>query len=193
MGKKQKNANVNKEDSVDKAKVIQPIREAIKVGDLKRVKKLIGTDDDVLFIETTFGSWLHVAASKGKIDIVKWLLDCGLDINAIGGILKASPLKEAASDGHVDVVEYLLSCGAEIDVSDPNRNPLFGAIYGGHADVARVLIDHGIDVTVRYSGDNMQGMDALAFAVERGQTEIIKLIMQWIRYSSTPFNPEDQC
>ncbi len=76
----------------------------------------------------------------------------------------------------MDVVRVLLELGAKFDVSEPERNPLFGAIYGGHAQVAKLLIDSGIDTTVKYSGKNMTNMDALAFARQFGRAEIVQLL-----------------
>src|SRR5262245_14761134 len=65
-----------------------------------------------------------------------------------------------------------------MDVSEPVRNPLFGAIYGGHTDVARLLIDSGIDTNIKYNGKNMKEMDALAFAREWGRTDIADLLVK---------------
>lgn len=65
-----------------------------------------------------------------------------------------------------------------MDVSDPERNPLFGAIYGGHIEIVRLLIDQGIDTHVKYTGKSMKNMDALAFARERGQMDIAALLAE---------------
>ncbi len=65
-----------------------------------------------------------------------------------------------------------------MDVSEPERNPLFGAIYGGHTDVAKFLINSGIDTQVKYTGPNMKNMDALAFVNEWGRTEIADLLTE---------------
>jgi uncharacterized protein len=92
------------------------------------------------------------------------------------GVFEGGPLNEAATAGHVDIAKYLLSCGAELDVSDPRSNPLFGAIMSGNLEIVKLLIENGIDTQVKYSGESMQNMDALAFAVERGQTEIAALL-----------------
>ncbi len=69
-----------------------------------------------------------------------------------------------------------MSCGAELDISDPIRNALFGAISNGYPDIAELLIESGIDVSVKYTGESMKAMDALAFARKQGQTEIVKLL-----------------
>ncbi|WP_218276388.1 ankyrin repeat domain-containing protein, partial [Pseudomonas sp. FW305-BF6] len=70
----------------------------------------------------------------------------------------------------------LLSIGVEMDVSDPIRNPLFGAISNGQVEVAKRLIENGINIKVKYSGESMKEMDALAFAKEQGQREIVELL-----------------
>jgi len=55
-----------------------------------------------------------------------------------------------------------------LDTSEPQRNPLFAAIYGGHLAVAQLLVERGIDTSVKYNGDSMKGMDAYEFALEGG-------------------------
>ncbi len=87
-----------------------------------------------------------------------------------------TPFSCAASNGHVEIVRSLLDVGAELDVSKPERNPLFGAIYGGHLEIVKLLVERGIDYRVSYTGQSMKNMDALAFALERGQREIARYL-----------------
>ncbi|MGV2488125.1 UNVERIFIED_CONTAM: ankyrin repeat domain-containing protein, partial [Bacillus mycoides] len=47
------------------------------------------------------------------------------------------------------IVEYLFDNGVILDVSDPNRNSLFSAIYDRHLNIVK----NGIDITVKYTGD----------------------------------------
>jgi ankyrin repeat protein len=152
--------------------IAKQIRAAVKNGDVDLVTRLIGSSKERLHQMTPFGTWLHVAADSGKIEVVKRLLALGADINAKGGTFNGAAINRAASEGHIDVVKYLLEAGAELDVSEPERNPLFGAIYGGHLDIVKLLLEKGINSHVRYTGESMKDMDALAFARERGQSEI---------------------
>jgi ankyrin repeat protein len=161
---------------MDETKRNKEIRTAIKDGDLERLKVLVGCDKAALEVMTVFGTWLHVAAAHGQLEIVKYLVSIGADVNRKGGILGGGPLNEAASKGDLEIVKFLICSGAKLDVSEPNWNPLFGAIYGGHTDVARHLIGAGIDTSVRYNGENMKNMDALAFAKEWGRTDIAMLL-----------------
>ncbi|MFF2875008.1 suppressor of fused domain protein [Gottfriedia sp. NPDC057991] len=161
---------------MDSKQIGKEIRTAIKNGDDERVFELIGSNNEILNMMTPFGTWLHVAASKGELNIVKKLIDIGIDVNKLGGIFGGGALNAAASAGHIEIVEYLLSCGADMDVSEPVRNPLFGAISNGHADVAKLLIESGIDTSVKYTGEIMKDTDAFKFAREQGEFEILKLL-----------------
>ena len=156
--------------------VHKDIRTAIKDGNVEKVAALLDSDKDLLNVMTPFGTWLHVAASFGQFDIIKRLLELGADLNACGGTAGGGPLHRAASDGHLEVVRYLLGQGANLDVSEPERNPLFGAIHGGHREIVTALIDAGIDTSVRYTGESMKDMDAFAFAHERGELDIEHLL-----------------
>lgn len=163
---------------MDDRQVALEIRTAIKEGDRKKVSALLDADRRRLTIMTPFGTWLHVAAAHGKLDIVKLLVARGANVNANGGIAGGAPLSLAASKGYDDIVRFLLSHGANLDITEPERNPLFSAIYGGHLATAKLLVEMGIDIHKRYTGKSMKDMDALAFAKERGQTEIAKFLRE---------------
>lgn len=152
------------------------IRKAIKSGDVEQVRSLLSSNEGALEMNTPFGPWLHVAASFGQLEVVKLLLEMDADIHAVGGVFNGTALNCAASDGNYEVVEFLLDRGAEMDVSAPERNPLFGAIIDDYAAVAKLLIDRGIDTTVKYTGESMRDMDALAFAEEQGAAKCVKLL-----------------
>ena len=152
------------------------MRIAIRRGDVDRISSLINTHPEYTNLMTPFGTWLHVASRVGNLDVVKHLVDLGIDVNKAGGTFETGPLKTAVSFGHIKVVEYLLSNGAKEDLSEPFRNPLFSAIYNGRYDIAELLVDHGIDTTVRYTGENMRNMDALKYAIELEQFEIADLL-----------------
>lgn len=163
---------------MDKKFIARQLFSAIREGNLKKVKHLINEDNDLVEMETPLGSWLQVAAGAGKLDIIKFLVSQGADVNKFGGVSNDGALNIAASDGYVDICEYLLEKGAILDTEEPERNPLFSAIHGGHTEIAKLLIDAGIDTKVKYTGENMKNMDALAYAREWGRNEIIELLQQ---------------
>lgn len=152
------------------------IREAIRAGDAAEVERLLHAHPAILNHQSVFGSWLHVAAGMGSLEVVKLLLRLGADVNLQGGIDGGNPLHLAASEGRIEVVKHLLSVGAEMDLREPMWNPLFGAIHGGHTSVVQLLIDSGIDVSVKYSGTQMRDMDALAYARAGGRSDIALML-----------------
>ena len=163
---------------MDKKSSNKAIRNAIKLGDIIGVKKLIGSDTEVLNTMTAFGTWLHVAAKNGQLEIVQYLIQKGIDIDVKGGTFDASALNLAAGSGYIEIVKYLIEAGAELDATLAKRNPLFGAIYGGHKEVVEFLVEKGIDITIRYTGENIKNMNAYEYAREFGQTEIAEYLKQ---------------
>lgn len=163
---------------MDKKSSNKAIRNAIKLGDIIGVKKLIGSDTEVLNTITAFGTWLHVVAKNGQLEIVQYLIQKGIDIDVKGGTFDASALNLAAGSGYIEIVKYLIEAGAELDATLAKRNPLFGAIYGGHKEVVEFLVEKGIDITIRYTGENIKNMNAYEYAREFGQTEIAEYLKQ---------------
>lgn len=158
--------------------ITKALREAVKSGDVQQVCSIIGDSPDRLHQMTPFGTWLHIAAKSGKFEVLQALIGMGADINAKGGTLGGAAINLAANGGHLKVVQALVEAGAEFDVSEPERNPLFGAITGGHIEVVKFLINCKIDHSVRYTGRSMKNMDAEAFARERGQTAIADFLLE---------------
>ncbi|AZK48559.1 ankyrin repeat domain-containing protein [Paenibacillus lentus] len=163
---------------MDKIQIAKDIRGAIKSVQLDTVKSLLEKNPEMLEWMTPFGTWLHIASAQGHLEIVEYLVDAGIDINAQGGTFSTNALERATAKGHLDIVKYLINHNIEIDISEPERNPLFSAIYGGHFEIVKLLVENNIDITIKYSGDNMKDMDAYAFAIERGETEIANYLKQ---------------
>lgn len=156
--------------------VLQVARETINKGDLAAFKAYIEAKPGRLHTVTPFGTWLHLAMMRGQPEIAKYLIDAGLDVNKNSGISDSNAADFAASSGDLEMLKYVHAKGAIFDTSEPTRNPLFSAIHGGHKHVVKWLLESGIDYTVKYTGETMTNMDAIAFAMERGQTAIAKMI-----------------
>ncbi|WP_137791331.1 ankyrin repeat domain-containing protein [Bacillus sp. E(2018)] len=161
---------------MDKNQLAKGIRLAVKNGELDTLKDLLQKETDMLTWMTPFGTWLHVAAAHGHLEIVKHLIKVGLDINAQGGTFSTNALERAAAKGHLEIADYLISQKIEMDTTEPDRNPLFAAIYGGHLDIVKLLVRNSIDLSINYSSETMEDMNAYSFAIERGQTEIAEYL-----------------
>lgn len=151
---------------------VRQMNKAIEDNDVNFLQNEFSRDPTLVKLNTPLGSLLHLAAADANFSMIKFLIQSGVDVNAVGGTFECGALKIAATECSKDAVKYLLESGALLDTSAPERNPLFGAIYGSNLEVAKLLVEHGIDFRVSYTGKYMNEMDAVNFADERGVTDI---------------------
>lgn len=119
---------------------------------------------------------LHAAASRGKADIVAYLLDAGVAADAVdqGGM---TPLQHACIDGHLAVVEVLLQHpGTAKDYFLPARTPslLYLAAFQGHQSVVDYLLGAGMSSNQK---DERTGRTALMAAADRGRVDIMQVLL----------------
>ncbi|QOD37972.1 ankyrin repeat domain-containing protein [Candidatus Wolbachia massiliensis] len=118
---------------------------------------------------------LHSAAAIGRVEIVKFFLEKGADVNTkvLHGV---TPLRVAAGNGHTETVNALL----KVKGIDVNKTDHFGctalhwAAQNGHTEVVRVLLAvEGIDINATDSG----GRTALHVAAQKGHTEVVRVLL----------------
>jgi len=136
----------------------------------------IGAKEPSYDIETP----LTHASMYGELELVRFLLDSGAEVNKVGGYGR-TPLHFAAtpsshwSNDFPEIVKVLLEHGADPNIAHHGGdNPLMEAIWGEEFDIniAKMLIDHGTDLEFEdsYSGT------ALSRAAEKGMMDVVKLI-----------------
>ena len=112
-----------------------------------------------------------LAAWRGHLEAVKWLVERGARINAPAR--QWSPLHYAAFAGQREVADYLMEQGANINALSTNGSSvLMMAIYEGREDMARLLIEKGADRAPR----NDWGDGALEWAMRYNQLGIARMI-----------------
>ncbi len=158
--------------------ILAELYSAIANSEIKLVKSILQNTPSLLDVETPIGSWLHVAARGGNLEIVKYLIELGLDINnsSMDKMSGNMPIKDAAAKGHIEIAKYLLENGAKLDISEPEKNPLYSAIRIGRLDIAKLLVENGIDATVDYGTKN-----AISFAEEYGRVEMVEYLKGLIK------------
>lgn len=79
---------------------------------------------------------LSNASKNGHLDIVKYLVSNGVEINFANN----TPLRSAVKNGHLDVVKYLISVGADATVTNfLNQTLIEIASIKGHQDIVDYL------------------------------------------------------
>jgi serine/threonine-protein phosphatase 6 regulatory ankyrin repeat subunit B len=84
------------------------------------------------------------AASSGKIDIAKILLDVEADVNAKNK-RRSTALIIAAWHGRVNMVEALINAGADVSVKNKDGNTAFkiATEMNDQKEIARMLVEAG--------------------------------------------------
>ncbi|CAL5092594.1 unnamed protein product [Urochloa decumbens] len=86
-----------------------------------------------------------IAATGGKVSVLRYLLDHGVD-PATRDATGATLLHIAAENGHEEAVRLLLSRGVDVDpISNRHITPLHMAAWKGHDQALKVLLEHGAD------------------------------------------------
>lgn len=90
--------------------------DALTEGKLKVVEKLVNAEPKIVN-EKIFGwSPLQMAANKGYIDTVKFLLSKGGDINYVHPVAQHSAFMLAAFSGQEEMMKFLAKNGADVNV-----------------------------------------------------------------------------
>ncbi|UCE40399.1 MAG: ankyrin repeat domain-containing protein [Candidatus Aminicenantes bacterium] len=113
-------------------------------GDLETVKRWIEENPELVNSRNSNGRFpLEMAAQTGQIEIVKYLLEKGADVNLNRG--GATALHMAALyGGKTELITLLLEAGADINAKTGDGvTPLNLAVIGKQKDIAELLLDKG--------------------------------------------------
>ncbi|HUU20211.1 MAG TPA: ankyrin repeat domain-containing protein [Sedimentisphaerales bacterium] len=129
------------------------IHHAAYEGDFKKVKEIIDKDPNQINVQDVQGfTPLHLASSKGHIEIVEFLLNHGADTE-LEIFNRDTPLMVAARyarHGQYETIKTLLEHGAKVNHKDKHGRAALhdAAMYSGK-EVINLLISYGADVNAR--------------------------------------------
>ena len=155
-------------------------------GDLAKIKQLVeqqGVDVNAQY-SSTGGTALMYASLRGHLEIVKYLISKGADVNAKNDD-GWTALMYASLRGHLEIVKYLISKGADINAKNDNGLTALMAASGdkGKLEIIKALVEgKGGLLSVFSKGADVNAQDdngetALMRACANGKLEIVKYLI----------------
>ncbi|XP_046551350.1 ankyrin repeat and KH domain-containing protein 1-like [Haliotis rubra] len=182
-----------------------PIHYGSEQGQLAVVTSLVEDHNtDVMCVDKVNDSPMFLASRKGQLEIVKYLVERGADVNFGGRI---PPLVIAVVRHQLHICDYLIKHGADVNIEDRyGRSPLRAAARKGYVDIAHTLVEAGASINVKCTdqqspfmagsqfghlsvmkfleshGANVNAIDkkrdtALHLAVREGHYEIVRYLL----------------
>jgi len=120
------------------------------------------------------GTLLHVASSRGHLNVVSLLLDHGADINMTNNRQRTA-LCAAYVGRHLEVMRLLLDRGAAADIQYDSFGLLtHDASYHGRVEVLRLLLQHNADVDATSTRDRTP----LHWAAQCGYANVAQVLLE---------------
>jgi len=151
--------------------------EAVEKDDIEQLKLLISKVADVNSVKDPNGmTLLHQAVRYGHMDIVKFLMNKGADVNVMDEhTYTKTPLGWAAVRGRAAVAELLIANGADVNVrGNYGHTPLWLAAAYGHPDVVELLFSKGANIE---AADHWH-RTPLYRAVQVNHPKMVKLLLE---------------
>ncbi|GEM_PF-2795672 len=118
---------------------------------------------------------LYKSIEQGDSDMLKALVDKGMDVSGNTGIFDKTPLHWAAFYKQEAMVEYLLERGALLEVRDADeRTPLHMAALEGNLKILEILLKAGASVQVK----DAEGKSAIHGAAQKGTGEMVMALIR---------------
>jgi ankyrin repeat protein len=166
------------------------IHDVSEKGDTAEVRILLLKQPELVNAKNEKGSTpLHLASSKGHLEVVKLLLEKGADIEAVNG-RGFTPLQLATYGGHRSLAELLIEKGSNINAINEQMNmtaldfAFVREIQAHKLDIAPFLIQKGAEFDVNKK--NPFGYSPLDMAIVFGYIEAIEYLLGFGPDISTP-------
>ena len=143
---------------------------AVWTGDIAALRD---TDIDVHIKDAVGRTPLRIAAERGAIHIVTFLIENGADVNVTDANGNTPLIFIINKTGDLAITKRLLEKGAAVNTQNrTGETALMYAAWRGHANIVRLLLENRADVTLK----NRRGGTALTLAESKGHQEIVEML-----------------
>ena len=122
---------------------------------------------------------LQSSAYRGSINVLKFLIANGADVNTLRIRDNSKKLSDAIYVDNVDIVRDVLATGVGVTlttvITKGGSNALQNSAYMGSINVLKFLIANGADVNTLRATDNSS---ALSFACEKGHVNCVNELLK---------------
>ena len=121
--------------------------------------------------------FLHKAVEQNRIEMVKWLIENGAEVNA-KNTEHRTPLHCASNLSLFEVVQYLIENGANVNAKDKDDlTPLHDASFmttNRSKEILKYLLENGAQIDAK----TKNGLTPLHYASHYGQLDIVKYLIE---------------
>ena len=148
--------------------------------DIEGLKAELVKEPSLLYETYSSETWLNLAASYGRLEMIRLLTSMGLEPDGENG--KMSVLESALSGEakSMEAFELLLSLGAQIDGLNGYPAPLARAISTNNFDAFIMLLDRGARTDIHWGAFNYNPMTYAQSHGEEGQHFVDELIRRGV-------------
>lgn len=120
---------------------------------------------------------LHVAAANNRVEVVRKLHECGVDLESTTRDSRRSrAVHIAAENGHLELAEELEANGADIHAARSGDETAFQlAAESGHIDLLKLFLARGTKPDTPFGRDRLTALDQ---AVKSGHEETVRMLLQ---------------
>ncbi len=154
-----------------------PLHTAIRQQDRNRAKELINRKRGLNDFNEQGLLPIHLAAKADEVELVKVMLNAGVDIDARANDLakNVTPLFEATAAGHTRMIEFLLKNGAIPDLATSDGlTPVMRAAQDGNISALQVLCRNKADLDLQLPN----GYTSLMLAIQHRHSRCIQELLE---------------